>query len=109
MQPQVIGILAAVITAGVGYHYLTKDKEEETTTTQVTGGGVVVPEENQDADAVSCEDDMGCPADRSHCESGECVEATSKFTTKEGSLYPAYSSSDLKKPSERLNLKGSEM
>tara|TARA_B100000614_G_scaffold45932_2_gene39005 strand:+ start:1974 stop:2717 length:744 start_codon:yes stop_codon:yes gene_type:complete len=110
MQPQVIGILAAVITAGVGYHYLTKDKEEETTTTtQVTGGGVVVPEENQDADAVSCEDDMGCPADRSHCESGECVEATSKFTTKAGSLYPAYGSSDLKKPSERLNLKGSEM
>ena len=58
MQPQVIGILAAVVTAGIGYHVLTKDKEEEETTTVVAGG---VP--TQTDDSTSCSDDLGCAAD----------------------------------------------
>ncbi len=106
MQPQVIGILAAVVTAGIGYHVLTKDKEEEETTTVVTGGGVQTPPTTTEG---SCEDDFGCTADKSHCDNGTCVEATSKFATQTGSLYPAYGSSDLKKPDERKNIKGSEM
>mgnify|MGYP001209540658 CR=1 FL=1 len=114
MQPQVLGITAAVVLSGLAYWQFTKDDKDETTTTTTTTvaptGGVVTPpeEENEDADAVSCEDDFGCPADRSHCESGECVEATSKFKTHSGSLYPDYGGSDLMKPDARKNIVGSE-
>ena len=88
MQPQVIGILAAVVTAGVGYHYLTKDKEEEETTT-TSDDQQVTP--TQTDDSTSCSDDLGCPADEPYCVDGKCSDTfpiATHFTKKSGSLYP---------------------
>ena len=94
MQPQVIGILAAVVTAGVGYHYLTKDKEEEEETTTVVAGGVPT----QTDDSTSCSDDLGCAADEPYCVDGKCSDTfpiATHFTKKSGSLYPKMGQSNL--------------
>ena len=112
-----IGILSAVVLGGLGLWYMTKDEEETVTPTphppMVTpGGGGDAGDADDDTDATTCNEGDGsptCPADKPLCEDGECIEATSKFATHVGSLYPAYGSSDLLKPDTRKSFRGSEM
>ena len=88
-QTPVIGVLGAVVAAGLGYYYFTQ-REEATETTQTvvpevaTSGGIVTPEETTE------------------------VVALDSFTKKEGSLYPAFGGSDLQKPDARKSIVGSE-
>ena len=105
-----IGILSAVVIGGLGLWYMTKDDDETVADTTTTP--MVTPTAGDDPDAVTCNEGdslSGCPADKSHCEGGECMEATSKFATHTGSLYPDYGGSDLLKPEARKSIKGSEM
>ena len=91
-----IGILSAVVIGGLGLWYMTKDEEETledtTTTPKVTptvGGG---------ADATACSDDLGCPADKPYCVSGECSDefpAETHFTKYSGSPYPKFGMSNM--------------
>ena len=87
-QTPVIGVLGAVVAAGLGYYYFTQ-REEATETTETvpevaTSGGIVTPEETTE------------------------VVALDSFTKKEGSLYPAFGGSDLQKPDARKSIVGSE-
>jgi len=93
-----IGILSAVVIGGLGLWYMTKDDEEtvaDTTTTPMvtpSGGG------DADADAVACSDELGCPADKPYCVSGECSDefpAEEHFTKYSGSPYPKYGVSNM--------------
>lgn len=87
-QTPVIGVLGAVVAAGLGYYYFTQREEATETTETVVSGGIVTPEETT-----------------------EVVEETSaldSFTKKAGSLYPAFGGSDLQKPDARKSIVGSE-
>lgn len=107
-----IGILSAVVLGGLGLWYMTKDDEETLDDTPSGNGGGGDAGEDENTDVVTCNEGDGmntCPADKPLCEDGECIEATSKFATHVGSLYPAYGISDLLKPDTRKSFKGSEM
>jgi len=91
-----IGILSAVVIGGLGLWYMTKDDEETVADTTTTP--MVTPSGGGDADAVACSDDLGCPADKPYCVSGECSDefpAEEHFTKYSGSPYPKYGVSNM--------------
>lgn len=85
-QGQVIGVLGAVVAAGLGYYYFTK-REEETVETTTPVETTETTETTEDVEETS---------------------ALDSFTKKTGSLYPKWGGSNLKKPDARKNIVGSE-
>lgn len=87
-QTPVIGVLGAVVAAGLGYYYFTQREEATETTETVVSGGIVTPEETTEV--------------------VEETPALDSFKKKSGSLYPVFGGSDLQKPDARKSIVGSE-